>query len=402
MSAIAPSVEISPYDRLHWPDERLLHDLGTPDHRRELALYLGAELHAQSIELTRQAALSRGRQRGTVWLIPGIMGSSLGLRRPAGEPPDVIWLDPIDALRGDIVKLQLTAESPVEALGLVHASYLRLWLRLLAAGYETQPFPYDWRRDVRDSGARLAAQLRSRHGPHIIVAHSLGGLVARAALTDPAASASVQRVVQIGTPNKGAAAARLALNGCYAVVRRIAMLDRLHDATQLSGDVFATFDSVRQLLPEHAWPGAALAPIDSRYRLIVGHGQITCIGAEHTSRGWRYHYSRAGDGTVAFGSARASDAPCYVAQMEHSALARDNTVAAAVLDLIDTGTTARLPGLASGQTPDEPPGKVHSLDHAQLAGPDPKIDWAAWQPEQRRRFLENLNEPLPSPLLAAL
>jgi hypothetical protein len=73
----------------------------------------------------------------------------------------------------------------------------------------------------------------------------------------------------------------------------------------------------------------------------------------------------------------------------HSDLTRDPTVAAAVTDLLLTGTTDRLPSkwksksAAQAQISDQQLRRMHA----------DKVNWAALEPDQRREFLENLNEP---------
>ena len=176
MDIAAASEEISPYDRLYWPDEQLRHCLASGEQRRELSVYLGADAYLELSALARTAAVAvRAGDAPRVWLVPGIMGSQLGIPRAGGAPPDLIWLDPIDMIRGDLYKLALTTDSPVRALGLVHHSYLRLWLRLLAAGFDVRPFAYDWRRDILELGAALAQAIIAGQQPVMLVAHSLGG-----------------------------------------------------------------------------------------------------------------------------------------------------------------------------------------------------------------------------------
>ena len=61
----------------------------------------------------------------------------------------------------------------------------------------------------------------------------MGGLVARAALAHKGAE-RIARVIQLGTPNKGAFVAVQALRGTYPLIRRVAMLDLKHSADELA------------------------------------------------------------------------------------------------------------------------------------------------------------------------
>ncbi len=115
-------------------------------------------------------------------------------------------------------------------LGVVLFSYLRLKLQLRARGFAVQMHDYDWRLPVNELGRGLAARLRALAGaPLAIVAHSMGGLVARAALAQPDVP-HVGRVVLLGTPNEGSFAVVQALRGTYAVVRKVARLDGARSA----------------------------------------------------------------------------------------------------------------------------------------------------------------------------
>jgi predicted Fe-S protein YdhL (DUF1289 family) len=73
----------------------------------------------------------------------------------------------------------------------------------------------------------------------------------------------------------------------------------------------------------------------------------------------------------------------------HSDLTRDPTVAAAVVDLLLTGTTTHLPSkwksksVVQATISDQQLRRMHRE----------KVDWAALEPDERRMFLENLNEP---------
>jgi hypothetical protein len=102
-----------------------------------------------------------------------------------------------------------------------------------------------------------------------------------------------------------------------------------------------------------------------------------------------YTITRHGDGTVPAVSAGLPGARNHYTLAAHSDLTRDPTVAAAVTDLLLTGTTDRLPSkwksksAAQAQISDRQLRRMHR----------DKVNWAALEPDQRREFLENLNEP---------
>jgi pimeloyl-ACP methyl ester carboxylesterase len=85
-------------------------------------------------------------------------------------------------------------------------------LLALQARWQTRPFPFDWRVDVDRSAAALAAEVRSwaRGEPCHLVAHSMGGIVARrfiqkfpdvwASMQDPSGQGRGGRLIMMGTP----------------------------------------------------------------------------------------------------------------------------------------------------------------------------------------------------------
>lgn len=84
-----------------------------------------------------------------------------------------------------------------------------LYRQLGEFNYEVQPWPYDWRKNIRTNGFSLATRIRTdfpTNGPCSIVAHSEGGLVARMAwyaLTKTSQQHMVRRIVTLGTPHQG-------------------------------------------------------------------------------------------------------------------------------------------------------------------------------------------------------
>ena len=210
-----------------------------------------------------------------------------------------------------------------------------------------------------------------------------------------------------------------ALRATYPVVFRLAAVDRRTAPRQLSRNVFGTFPSVYQLLPGDSRrhrsvrsrargraaarsPHAAaargradwrsqLAPADARFVSIIGTGQRTVTGIER--RGGQFHYeiSAAGDGTVAALRATLPGARNYYLRCEHSELPRSELVANAVIDLLRTGRTRRLPQRMIAA----------AARHAHVSDADlrrsfsRKIDWQRLSTAERRRYFTRLNAPPP-------
>jgi pimeloyl-ACP methyl ester carboxylesterase len=209
-----------------------------------MAAYLEAE--QELARLARRAAGMRGGPRALI--LPGIMGSTLGRLRKDGTE-DVTWFDPYEIAQGQITKLALPDGIRYTPLGVMRFAYERLRLVLRIAGFDAAFHPYDWRRDCASNGEALVARLvTERRKDVILIGHSLGGLVARAALAHEGAD-RIGRVIQLGTPNRGAFVAVQALRGTYPLVRRVAMLDLHHDAGEIAEKVLTTFPGLCGMLP---------------------------------------------------------------------------------------------------------------------------------------------------------
>jgi hypothetical protein len=118
-------------------------------------------------------------------------------------------------------------------------------------------------------------------------------------------------------------------------------------------------------------------------------GQETVTSVRRRNDDFVYTITRHGDGTVPAISAALPGAPAHYAPVAHSDLTRDPVVAAAVIDLLSRGSTQRLPAKwtrtsrAQAQITDKQLRRTHTQ----------KVDWAGLEPEERRLFLQELNEP---------
>jgi len=415
----APLDHVTPYDRLAWDEGEVERLLATGEQQRELVAYFGGQEYAVLAKLARQAQSAVVRDDAPrVYIVPGIMGSQLGRLRRAPLPNDILWLDPVDISIGQLSLLRMPGEAQIVSLGVVLFTYLRLKLHLRIAGFAPVFHDYDWRLGIDELGRKLADRVRTDSGRVMIVAHSMGGLVSRAALACEGMR-KVERVVLLGTPNRGSFAPVQALRGVYAVVRKIARLaSDGQSAETLAAEVFSTFPSLYHLLPApdvdagfdlfdvDAWPNSGPRPIvpllesartlserlasaDERFVNIVGAGQETVTRASRQRDQFVYTITRHGDGTVPRACAELPGARTYYTHVAHSELARDATVARAIADVLGCGETRRLEkkwlnrSLAQARISDRELRGTHTQ----------KVDWVHLEPDARQDFLRNLNEP---------
>jgi hypothetical protein len=413
-----PLEHVTPYDRFALSDVDIERLLVSGELEKELIDYFGAKEYRELARLARKAATTPVKDASLrVVIVPGIMGSQLGLLRTPPLPNDVLWVDPIDISIGRLATLRM-GTAPIVSMGVFIYSYLRLKLNLRVAGFAAVFHDYDWRLGVDELGRSFAERLANEPSQRLaIVAHSMGGLVSRAAMALPGTE-RVERVLLLGTPNLGSFAPIQALRGTYAVVRKLARLANNDSAEFLAGEVFNTFPSLYHMLPSGnccngadlldvgSWPStgprpipallerarlvqATLAQPDNRFASIVGIGQETVTSVRRRNDDFVYTITRHGDGTVPAISAALQGAPAHYAAVAHSDLTRDPAVAAAVVDLLHTGRTKRLPTKWATSSRAEARITDRQLRRTHVQ----KVDWAALEPEARRIFLEELNEP---------
>jgi pimeloyl-ACP methyl ester carboxylesterase len=357
--------------------------------------YFGEAEYHYVQQLAEQAHVLRSRTSilGNVVLLPGIMGSYLTTVASSGDE-DLIWVSLGRLALGRLERLQLTPPDgskgvnpafQVKATGIDKRTYTRamLWLR---TRWHVEAFPYDWRQDIGYAADALATFIGRTFGeqPVHLVAHSLGGLVARSFIcrhhelwrrmrqNDQSQGG---RLIMLGTPNFGSFAISQALTGIEPLVRLLAAADVVHNLTELL-DILNTFVGTYQMLPA---PSKIPAPMQAIYRqqswglpsvlqqhldralqfhselekpetidpermiYIAGSGQETLAGLSIVTPGeFDYTITHDGDGRVPYALGLLPDVPTYYVNASHGDLLRDERVLMALDELLTRGSTVSL------------------------------------------------------------
>ncbi len=160
-----------------------------------------------------------------VYVVPGLMGSQLCLRRLALFPTTCCGSTRRTSAGASSACLPCPAHWSWPVGPVLHG-YLPLKLTLAAAGYTVRCFDYDWRRDISETGAVLARHLATEPARDLtVIGHSMGGLIARIALRSTSGP-RIQRLVTLGTPHRGSYAPCWRCAACihwYAAWRRSTM-----------------------------------------------------------------------------------------------------------------------------------------------------------------------------------
>jgi CHAT domain-containing protein/pimeloyl-ACP methyl ester carboxylesterase len=335
------------------------------------------------------ASPKEGVDRTAVVLIPGIMGSHLTVVR--GKKRNRIWVDVSDLMKGGMRKLAIGATDPVEADAVVPSAYDAFARFLRGQDLHVLPFPYDWRLSLLEATRKLAdlleQRLRASSRPIRIVAHSMGGLVARALIAEypdlwQRVLTGDGRLVQVGTPNGGSGVIPAILCGEERMLERLGALDLTLSRKELVALVgrFPGLLEMSPLQPESAgldlfdpaaWQQLRALTVPTKASLVQARKTRDRLdGVElraHTGNDRRVVYvagcaastpmvegsgtkadpyrlgaSAHGDGRVLWSSGIPADVPVFHIETKHGGLLDHRRSFEGLLDLIETGTTTRL------------------------------------------------------------
>lgn len=384
--------------------DRLAELLRRPSREEEelLRIYFGDDRYRRMHSLALQNGTARGSEkpRGNVVVLHGIMGGELA-RIPPGESGIHFWLNLWRIAWGEFERCRLGAdgrqgEHDIRATGILKRYYGELLLSL-SKKWNVRPFWFDWRKDIRLTASALESQIRAwfdEDEPVHLVAHSMGGLVARAFMKDYSKrwqkmADKGSKLVMLGTPNYGSFAITQLLTGTAEMIRLVARLDLRHSLRDVRS-IASTFPGCYQMLPSpaampamealyqpdtwqhldnvsarhlqlghdfHNWLGDPVTPENATY--IAGFNQptpsnITDLAVfrganyEQASNTDLYDFTADGDGTVphTLGFLK-NDKPIfgsiYFVEEEHGSLPSNRHVIEAVEEILSNGSTRILP-----------------------------------------------------------
>ena len=371
----------------------------TVEEEKTLRVYLGdaryERMHA--LALRRNVRRAMDRPRGNVVVIPGIMGSELTTVDRRGDS-DHVWVQVPRLIAGRLARLRLDEKGlaehdpnyDVHATGVLKKYYGELLLSL-SEHWTVRAFWYDWRKDLNLAADELKARIGGWFGeeaPVHIVAHSMGGLVARTFIKNhPERWKKMRgneegaggRLIMLGTPNHGSFMIPQAIAGIAPIVRQLALLDIVHSVSGLL-PIMNSFVGSYQMLPsplrlpemrrlyEPAAYGSvgvpqarltnalkhheALRPVvdPGRMLYVAGRDQPTIGGINdfgNLADLGSYGVTTRGDGTVSheLGLLAAEDGTevgTYYIEEEHGNLASNPRVLASLDELLETGKTDAL------------------------------------------------------------
>jgi len=161
------------------------------EEEKALRAHLGDQryqrMHGMALKRNISRSLRRAK-KGNVVVVHGSMGAELTVGSSEGGSGELTWVNAFRIMRGWLDRLRLSDDGrsefnpryPVSASGIMKRYYGELLLAL-AENWDVQAFWFDWRKDLDLAANELNVKIDARFGsePVHIVAHSMGGLVAR-------------------------------------------------------------------------------------------------------------------------------------------------------------------------------------------------------------------------------
>lgn len=190
-------------------------------------------------------------------LLPGILGSNL--YEVTAKDKNKLFVDDSTIINGGFVdKLDVNLKKNIEALSVATKGY-GPFVEYFKKRYDVVIFPYDWRKPIKEASIKLAErikQIQSRAKNQCInlVAHSMGGLVARHLLVvdkplfESISNHSDFKLIFLGSPLRGAYIVPQILLGKGMTFKAFAVIDMKHKGKDLMR-VFRDYQGLLNLLP---------------------------------------------------------------------------------------------------------------------------------------------------------
>lgn len=289
---------------------------------------------------------------GDVVIAPGILGSNL-----SDEGGVQVWPSPDITLN----RLRFPSDQDDHLLPSGLHSVYRPLRETLEQHWRVHEFPYDWRDNIARSADALRSFIHDRVGTgkvHI-VAHSMGGLVARIALHNEPTLLGGGHLVMLGTPNHGSIIALLALTsqlGASAFFKLLASLTPKVNAMAIAD----TWPGFYELMPcpfhdpsfhdFYSEPPAVLNVNFTRaaedfHRLLDGlptpNGAVY-IGGTNLPTADGSALPANGDGVVSHNRGLLRDTITFLVPGDHATLPANIIIRTALTPLLHTGTAAIL------------------------------------------------------------
>lgn len=222
-----------------------------------------------------------------VIFIPGLGGSELqstqdifwsksdghgGIYSHAYSAGEKIWVNKDEAVKPgdddyfDVLRLQPDGKTAAAELSLTGEltpfGYANIDHFFQSMGYirgeKFFVFTYDWRKDISETAAGLdllveTAKQKSGQYQVNIVAHSLGGLLARQYISDPTQSLKVNKLVELGVPHLGAVTGLKTLLYGTPLGKNVLGIFYVGISSPEVKDISSNFLSMYQLLPTKAY-----------------------------------------------------------------------------------------------------------------------------------------------------
>ncbi|HEU5458996.1 MAG TPA: CHAT domain-containing protein [Pyrinomonadaceae bacterium] len=279
----------------------------TLEQEKALRAHLGDERYLRMHSMALKRKVSRSgveKPKGNVVVIHGIMGAELSVSKNGGNG-DLTWVNAFRILRGWLDRLRLADDGrseanskfTVSASGIMKRYYGEMLLAL-AENWNVKDFSFDWRKDLELAADSLNVKIGTwfnQDEPVHIVAHSMGGLVARTFIKkyadrwhtmwdQPGNGKDGGRLIMLGTPNYGSFAIPQVITGVEGLVRKLALLDLRHDIRDLL-ETFNSFVGSYQMMPSPA----EMTSIKDLYEAGTYSKFNVTVPQQHLTRAKRHH-----------------------------------------------------------------------------------------------------------------